>query len=61
MHAVACLRSGGASCSGLGFGKCICHAEPTLDLDDGFDLLAKTPSSFYVNRWGDRSFMTLSR
>ena len=33
----------------------------SLDLDDGFAFLAKSPSSFYVNRWGDSSFMTLAR
>ena len=31
---------------GLRFGKCICRAEPTLDLDDGLALPAQKPSQF---------------
>ena len=36
MHAARALHQGGESCGGFGLGKYICHAETTLDLDDGF-------------------------
>ena len=50
-----------ASYDCLRFGKHVYHAKPALDLNDGSDSLAKSPSSFYVNQWGGSSFMTLSR
>ena len=43
MHAARALRQSGVSCGGFRFGKCICHAESTLDLDDGFDFLTEGP------------------
>jgi hypothetical protein len=55
------LPEGRPSCGCLCFGKQVYHAKPTLDLGDGFDLLAKSPSSFHVNQLGDASFITLMR